>query len=414
MTSIETHAGRPEAEPWIRGWHEEEAPQTAIAWRKHLPVTDRGRLIDKVALETFREAADPHLAERLETETWRVIEWLHGRVQTLENLGPDETERDQVERPLRRADVTAVILDGPFVPRALTSDDLSDKRKRDTVERALAGGLLLVDARLGGLADGLLDIEAGDEVPDLTLSDEEDRVVPFRVRRTAERNVETLTGWRAEARIAVREDNDEEVAWLLIESLTIEAAGSEEGRAIGMACPQLLGEHETWVEKAAANIAKRLGLSELYSSALRTAARLHDEGKQTARWQRSFRAPPDGVYAKCTARPNLALLDHYRHELGSLPYAERHPRVQALEAPLRELCLHLIAAHHGNARPLLRTDGAEEPPSRLAQRAQEVAQRFVRLERRWGPWGLAWWEALLRAADQQASRQNEETGANRG
>jgi CRISPR-associated endonuclease/helicase Cas3 len=41
-------------------------------------------------------------------------------------------------------------------------------------------------------------------------------------------------------------------------------------------------------------------------------------------------------------------------------------------------------------------------------RAREVALRFVRMERRWGPWGLAWWESLLRAADQQASRELEE------
>ena len=36
-----------------------------------------------------------------------------------------------------------------------------------------------------------------------------------------------------------------------------------------------------------------------------------------------------------------------------------------------------------------------------------MALRFARLQKRWGPWGLAWWEALLRAADQQASRDNE-------
>jgi CRISPR-associated endonuclease/helicase Cas3 len=33
--------------------------------------------------------------------------------------------------------------------------------------------------------------------------------------------------------------------------------------------------------------------------------------------------------------------------------------------------------------------------------------RFARLQRRWGPWGLVWWESLLRAADQQASRDND-------
>src|SRR6185312_1748177 len=114
------------------------------------------------------------------------------------------------------------------------------------------------------------------------------------------------------------------------------------------------------------------------------------------------------------SRPNLRILDGYRHELGSLPYAESHARLHSLDDPLRELCLHLIAAHHGNARPLLRINGAEEPPTRLVRRAQEIALRFARLEKQWGPWGLAWWEALLRAADQQASRKNDLEGSDRG
>jgi CRISPR-associated endonuclease/helicase Cas3 len=149
---------------------------------------------------------------------------------------------------------------------------------------------------------------------------------------------------------------------------------------------------------------------------LALAARLHDEGKRARNWQRAFgvsdaELKSGRVYGKTTHRPNLALLGRYRHELGSLPHAERDPRVQALSPELRDLCLHLIAAHHGFARPLLRTDGAEGPPSMLVGRAQQIALRFARLEKSWGPWGLAWWEALLRAADQRASRRNDEGGA---
>ena len=74
---------------------------------------------------------------------------------------------------------------------------------------------------------------------------------------------------------------------------------------------------------------------------------------------------------------------------------------------LRDLALHLIAAHHGQARPLITVFDPDEPPSALEGRAREVALRFARLQKRWGPWGLAWWEALFRAADQQASRDND-------
>ena len=76
------------------------------------------------------------------------------------------------------------------------------------------------------------------------------------------------------------------------------------------------------------------------------------------------------------------------------------------------LALHLVAAHHGRARPVLPVDGAEEPPTRLRERAREVALRYERLSRRFGPWGLAWLESLLRAADVRASRKNDEV--NRG
>jgi CRISPR-associated endonuclease/helicase Cas3 len=47
------------------------------------------------------------------------------------------------------------------------------------------------------------------------------------------------------------------------------------------------------------------------------------------------------------------------------------------------------------------------PSSVIQGRAGEVALRFAALQRRWGPWGLVWWEALLRAADILASREND-------
>ena len=37
MTSLKRHEGRPEVAPWLRGWEDEEEPQTDVVWRRHLP-----------------------------------------------------------------------------------------------------------------------------------------------------------------------------------------------------------------------------------------------------------------------------------------------------------------------------------------------------------------------------------------
>ena len=103
------------------------------------------------------------------------------------------------------------------------------------------------------------------------------------------------------------------------------------------------------------------------------------------------------------------LLDGYRHEFGSIISVGNHERLLTLPEDLRELAMHLIASHHGFGRPFIETGGCDAaPPSGLERYAKEIALRFERLQRAWGPWGLAWWESLLRAADQQASRENDE------
>jgi len=77
----------------------------------------------------------------------------------------------------------------------------------------------------------------------------------------------------------------------------------------------------------------------------------------------------------------------------------------------RDLALHLIASHHGRARPAIPAEDEEEIfPAVLDEDALQAAARYVRLQHRWGPWGLAWLEALFRSVDATVSRRLEREG----
>ncbi|MFT6775162.1 MAG: CRISPR-associated endonuclease/helicase Cas3 [Paracoccaceae bacterium] len=174
--------------------------------------------------------------------------------------------------------------------------------------------------------------------------------------------------------------------------------------------PQTLADHSAAVVHEACEVTERLGalLAEERDAVLRAAA-LHDLGKAASRWQRAMGAPSDGgPWAKTVGRGAARLLEGYRNQFGSRLIAMQ----EDLPTLTRDLTLHLIAAHHGHARPGIRTDGADEvAPSALDAAARDVALRFVRLQTRCGPWGLAWREDLLRAADRRASRLADERDA---
>jgi CRISPR-associated endonuclease/helicase Cas3 len=415
MTSLEEHTGRPAIDPWLRGWMEEDPPQTAVVWRTHLPVSSGVSEATSKAVETFFEAAPPHASELLETEAFRVADWLKARAKAVaEPSATSEGERHAGKALLARDDVVAFVLsrDGHlrrrFRLRDFTGSD-DNAVKDDELRDALSGATLIVDVYLAGLKDGLLDEE--ESRPPRTADDEQpwlaEHVIRFRVRSAdAAEPLVADAGWRERLRLVTDESEEGEPRrWLTVEKWRHDAATEEDRSA---ARPQLLDEHQSWAEDRARSLARRLGLPREYEEMLAAATRLHDEGKRARRWQRAFNAAQDGIYAKTKGPINYALLDGYRHELGSLPLAEKDSRIQNLPAELRELALHLIAAHHGFARPVIGTRACEDAlPSVVEERAREVALRFARLQRRWGPWGLAWWEALLRAADQQASRDND-------
>jgi CRISPR-associated endonuclease/helicase Cas3 len=77
------------------------------------------------------------------------------------------------------------------------------------------------------------------------------------------------------------------------------------------------------------------------------------------------------------------------------------------KSPHGDLALHLIAAHHGWARPHfeLRSFDTSRSTSHNDQAFSEVVRRFGKLQHKYGRWGLAWLESLVRCADIAASQQ---------
>lgn len=417
MTSLPEHTGRPRVDPWLRGWVD-DPPQTTVVWRKYLPVRERPA-VTKKEIEDYFEAAPVHASEELETESYRVMKWLKARTEKLNKI-PDN------EKELRAGDVFAVLLgvDGKFVRalclRDLLGDSKEDKKRLEEIAGNLPGKTLVMDARFGGMQDGLLKDEAND-VP--TIADDNSQwlapidmkpVIRFRILgHPDEDNGNEDDGWSENLRFDLERNADGEATrWLSIQKWR-DTSNTEDDRSEGH--PQALSDHQCRAVKRVRTIGGRLGLPDCYINMLCIAARLHDEGKKAKRWQRAFRAERDakkysiqGPLAKTRGPINQAVLDGYRHEFGSLLHAKEDTEFKKLPEELQDLALHLIAAHHGFARPLIATRGCEDaPPSVLEERAREVALRFARLQKRWGPWGLAWWEALLRAADVQASRDNE-------
>jgi CRISPR-associated endonuclease/helicase Cas3 len=408
LTSLKKHPGRPEVQPWLRGWIKDKPPTTVI-WRTHLPVRRGGREARKAEIEAFFEAAPPHTSELLEAETYRVADWLLTRAKRI---------RDGLRH--RGASHGTASLDGEGLAVFVLDSDGSLKKwffvggvetdlDKDELRGILTGSTLIVDARLAGLSAGLLD-EKASELPMTADGGDwlEEGIVGFRIRCTDSSSTPARArNWRERFRFAceVSEDGDPS-RWLVVDKWRSDAA-MEEDRAEGP--PQLLEEHQKRAEQRARNIAKRLGLNSEFEEVLALAALLHDEGKSAARWQAAFNAPDDRIYAKTEGPINHGILDGYRHELGSLLQIENDARVRCLSPEQRDLMLHLVAAHHGFARPVIGTNGCEDaPPSVLEDKAAEIALRFARLQADWGPWGLAWCESLLRAADQLASRDNAE------
>lgn len=196
--------------------------------------------------------------------------------------------------------------------------------------------------------------------------------------------------------------------------------------------PVSLDAHSSGVAARAERNARQL--PESLRNCVRDAGRHHDLGKLDPRFQallhgcylhaaagREPRAKSDrprNPKSDAALREALNLPDGFRHELLSAKIIAEAPALQS--HPERDLLIHLIASHHGRCRcfALAVPDAAPEPfvvhtadlnttypghPLPMASLAEGVSSRFWLLTRRFGWWGLAYLEALLRLADQAES-----------
>ncbi len=200
-----------------------------------------------------------------------------------------------------------------------------------------------------------------------------------------------------------------------------------------------LSTHLANVKCWAHALAESCGLPPHVMNDLALAGELHDLGKVDPRFQLMLRQGAVGGGPEPLAKSTTPATDyrarrraqlvagypiHTRHELASVALisGSDHLRDRAHDW---DLVLHLVSSHHGFARPFMPVPEPDPSPVTLAVSHRDetltscsdhglatldagVPARFWLCVRRYGWYGLAWMEAILRLADHRASEQREE------
>ncbi|NLX54154.1 MAG: type I-U CRISPR-associated helicase/endonuclease Cas3 [Planctomycetaceae bacterium] len=400
LTSVRDRLpGRPPVEPYLHGipnadW---QPPDTYIAWREEVDYIT-GDLLALYKPEDLLADYPLKQHELIREPSHRAFK----HFQTMARRNPMGS---------------AWLLDDQGHVEVLPLDRLADNDRKDQIDYRT----VILPPSVGGLKNGMLNgaSETANDVSDEWYEDEK-RTVRRRVRmwQRAGEQAPVPEDMRTVRRIETdperdESENDESAArgsriwcWYTLPW----SADDDLSRSATVSIR--LPPHVKNVTYNVKRIVKALELPDTLQKPLVVAAKLHDLGKQRIVWQRSIGNPdPTDWHAKSGRDWTLLEITSYRHEFGSLLDIIHSGHAgcaefDELDDDGKDLVLHLIAAHHGRGRPHFSSDEVFDPEYSQGTAdavAIEVPRRFARLQHKFGRWGLAYVESLLRAADWAAS-----------
>ncbi|WP_437202915.1 type I-G CRISPR-associated helicase/endonuclease Cas3g [Planctomicrobium sp. SH664] len=394
--------GRPDVEPYLHGEKDWEPPVTQVAWREEVGIVT-GEL---------REKYPP--AELLEDFPLKPHELLQER--------SDRVFKNLVLIAERKPDTPVWLVDDQGSVEVIPAlAELTQYNRKEHLESKI----VLLCPTAGGLEGGFLNGKSSmaDDVADEWFSNPDNEIRRrWRFWEQADDDSKQKVAFSKKMRRirkpiqlhSADEENNEsdegsEASKTLWHWFELPTEGDTEGSRTARK-PVWLTDHLGDVVEQVERIVAPLPLSPQIKAAVIAAAAAHDLGKDRESFQNVLGNFNQGrALAKSKDRSG-PIQEKFRHEFGSLVDVVReHPGAIAftkLDVEMQDLALHLIAAHHGRGRPHFTL---EEALDRTASRelidriTLDVSLRFVRLQKKYGRWGLAYLESLLRAADYVAS-----------
>jgi CRISPR-associated endonuclease/helicase Cas3 len=388
LTTIrEKLPGRPPVADYLHGVCDWEPPQTVVAWRTEVSEIT-GELLGRYEPRELLESYPLKAHELLRDRTDRVFNVLKKLAAVPETPVWVLDEEDDVV-------ITSLgeILDG-------------DKE-------ALDSKTVLLPPQAGGLGNGFLEANAKYDSArtDYDVADEwQDNTGYLRSRKWNDDTRPAKMKRVCEINFLNSEDEDAQPIkiWYWFERPATAEAEAKSTNEYD------LQPHLDDAKDAAENFVSKMIPEADLRSAIILAAQFHDLGKDRKRWQNGIGNGdyPMQIWAKSGNRRATAERSSYRHEFGSLfDVANQEDFKELNDKPdFQDLVMHLIAAHHGRARPYFNKDETFDhnySDDKALSLAAEVPRRFARLQRKYGRWGLAYLESLVRAADIKASRKAE-------